>query len=645
MLQPSHYSRHDPLRHPRHAYLGALAVLLTGSLVFAFLVLPPSRPENFALVPALVMAALVWCGELLPLQLPMAGRVLPFTLTFDVALLVLFGPYTVLVGYLLGTAGLFLLLRGDKSRVLVQLLENGFAVLVGGLTLWAFAPPALAARAQPRLLAGGLAAGVRIATDLALTLTRISLQRREGLRAAWQLVFGGYAYLPLLVLAPLGLLGAYLYAVQPWLLVLLLAPFLAQYLSVHRHESLYTEVQHLREEKRRLEEELELRTTELNAAISQLQRRLSQNFSLQAVGTAIVQELDLERVFPIIARQAARIAGGDGAFITLLSDDGTRQLIRAASGPYLTAYVGEEISLDDSLTGPVISSGQPVINNDTLEDPRFRSELVYQARISALLAAPLKTKDKVLGVLGVVAHNGKRFDAEDMHLLTVLANQAAIAIENARLHERQRELAVYEERSRLARELHDSVTQSLFSISLYLEASLQVLDSSPSQARTILTRCQEIAQEAQAEMRSLIFELRPAAIREKGLDFALENLISLVRRRHNLEITLTKSGDGELPGDVEFCLYRVVQEALNNVTKHAAATRVEVKLTLGPRWVTLTVQDNGRGFDVSRVEASGRFSFGLTSMRERVAALGGRFEIRSRPGAGTLVRVQLPLPG
>jgi len=533
------------------AFIRGAFLLLVVAIAATVLMVPPTQHRAFSLAGALVGAVLIAVAELVPMNLPTASRVLPFTLAVDVFLLVLYGPYVAVCAYLLGFIAAAVARHRTPYDVVHHVTENVPPILAGGLVLWALAPPGVTHDTRWYLVCGVLAALVRVGADLGLAIVHAWVDGHAS-RSPLRTVLGGYAYVPLLVLAPLGLLAASSLMTEPGLLVLLAGPFLAQSISIRRHETAVEQARKTEQENLGLQSELQEQTIELNRAISQLQRRLSQSFALQAVGAAITQELDLERVLQIISRQSARIAGGDGAFITLLSDDGTHQLLRAAYGP-LTPYVGRQLPMRGRLTGEVIDSGRPQISNVALDDPRVDPEIAQTVRITAVVEAPLKVKDRILGVLGVVAQNGKHFDEEDMRLLTVLANQAAIAIDNARLHEHQTELAVFQERNRLARELHDSVTQSLFSIGLYLQASIQRIPDDPDGALELLAKTQDIAQDAQAEMRSLIFELRPAAIRDKGLDFAMENHISLVQRRHDIEVELIRNGDGRrrtraLPG-------------------------------------------------------------------------------------------------
>ncbi len=208
------------------------------------------------------------------------------------------------------------------------------------------------------------------------------------------------------------------------------------------------------------------------------------------------------------------------------------------------------------------------------------------------------------------------------------------------------ELTAAEERNRLARELHDSVTQTIFSMTLTAESARILLERDPAKVVAQLDRLQELSKDALAEMRSLISQLRPKAVAKEGLIPALRRHIAVRQRQDGLAVALYLEGCGEEGGqlapETEAGLLRVVQEALNNVVKHAQTDRAEVRLCLKDDVVSLLVEDPGVGFDPARV-SPGSTHMGLTSMRERVKALGGTFEIESQVQAGTRVKVEVPL--
>ncbi|HET9496133.1 MAG TPA: sensor histidine kinase, partial [Chloroflexia bacterium] len=201
-----------------------------------------------------------------------------------------------------------------------------------------------------------------------------------------------------------------------------------------------------------------------------------------------------------------------------------------------------------------------------------------------------------------------------------------------------------EERARLARELHDSVTQSLFSLNLTLRAAKRVLMTDRNEAIKLIDNVHELAQGSLAEMRALIFELRPQALENEGLALALQKHADAVRARSGLNVHLSVQGDRRLPIDHEEALYQIAREALHNVVKHAQARDAWVDLDLASDEVTLAIRDNGRGFDVGKLKTGGGSHIGTSTMRERADTIRGQLEITSAVGAGTEVRISVTIP-
>lgn len=203
------------------------------------------------------------------------------------------------------------------------------------------------------------------------------------------------------------------------------------------------------------------------------------------------------------------------------------------------------------------------------------------------------------------------------------------------------ELAATKERNHLARELHDSVTQTIFSITLIAKSARVLLDKDPSQVTPQLDHLQELAQGALAEMRALIFELRPPAVEEEGLISALRKHFAALKSRNGLTVELRGEETVQLSGEQERRLFRIIQEALNNVVKYAQADRAVVTLTMEKGQILLLVEDEGIGFDPAAIEP-GEEKMGLSSMRERAELMGGTIDVDSRPGVGTRIRVEIP---
>jgi two-component system nitrate/nitrite sensor histidine kinase NarX len=299
----------------------------------------------------------------------------------------------------------------------------------------------------------------------------------------------------------------------------------------------------------------------------------------------------------------------------------------------------------EGITGWVAASGQPLLVPDVTEEPRY---LLFPDSAETLseLAVPLKTKSGVIGVLDVQSDQVNAFDESDLAVLQSLAHQAAIAIENAQLYEQAQQTAALEERGRLARDLHDAVTQTLFSASLIAEVVPTVWEGDQEEGRELLQELRQLTRGALAEMRTLLLELRPAALSETSLDELLRQLGEAVTGRSGVPVTVTVEGECDLPSDVHVALYRISQEALNNVVKHARASEVEVSLRCtslrdaadGEKRdvVELQVSDDGCGFDPSSIPPD---RLGLGIIRERAEAIGATLEIESETDCGTVIRV------
>ncbi|MFE1792361.1 GAF domain-containing sensor histidine kinase [Streptomyces sp. NPDC059525] len=288
---------------------------------------------------------------------------------------------------------------------------------------------------------------------------------------------------------------------------------------------------------------------------------------------------------------------------------------------------------------------------DVRQDPRFEGWPAAHPDMSDFLGLPVRDGDEVLGALflankrrapGAQHDSPHGFTDEDEELLSLLAQHAAIALTNARLYERSRELTIAEERSRLAHELHDAVSQKLFSLRLTAQAAAALVDRDPARAKGELQQVAALAAEAADELRAAVTELRPAALDEDGLVATLRNHVRVLDRAHTARVTFTCDGVRALPAAQEEALLRVAQEALHNALRHSGADRVEVTLARAPGGgALLRVRDRGKGFSPPTVRKAGRH-LGLVSMRDRAAGAGGRLEVRSEPGAGTTIEMEVP---
>jgi len=264
------------------------------------------------------------------------------------------------------------------------------------------------------------------------------------------------------------------------------------------------------------------------------------------------------------------------------------------------------------------------------------------------IGMPVMDGDEILGALFLAnkrrdkPHDGvSGFTQEDEDLLRILADHAAIALTNARLYERSRELTLAGERARIAHELHDAVSQKLFSLRLTAQAAAALVDTDPARAKSELRHVRELAAEAADELRTVVVELRPAALDEDGLVATLRTQARVLDRVHSASVTFHAGQVRALPASQEEALLRVAQEAMHNALRHAHAATVGVTLESRDKGARLRVSDDGRGFDPHAVRRAGRH-LGLVSMRDRADGVGGRLTVQSEPGKGTVIEMEVP---
>jgi len=353
-----------------------------------------------------------------------------------------------------------------------------------------------------------------------------------------------------------------------------------------------------------------------------------------AIGAHVSVEQVLQRLVDaartlVPARYAALgVPDGDGGFSAFLTS-GMSEKLKTSLGPLPRTH---------GMLGAMLETQAPFRTADIHDDPRFRGWWPRgHPDMRSFLGVPIDAPEGVIGAFYLTEREGSpEFTAEDEELIQLLAAHAAIAITNARLHEHSRELSILSERNRLALELHDVVSQKLFSLVLSAEAAATLLDRDAVAARAQVTRLGELASEALEELRSLIFELRPPDLERDGLCGALRKHVEVLRRLQPTEIEL--EGDLEVEADPrrDQEVFRIAQEALQNALRHAQASRVVVRLQGGNGALRLEVEDDGVGFDADAPELRSR-RLGLTSMEERAQRIGGRLELRSAAGAGTTV--------
>jgi signal transduction histidine kinase len=366
-------------------------------------------------------------------------------------------------------------------------------------------------------------------------------------------------------------------------------------------------------------------------ALSRISRKISMRLEVQAVLETILQEVG---GFFSTARLGVA-----------LRDTTTGEMYWAAGHGISDAFLAMmEGAIPQAPWEEFARQPESVYFADTQHDIPYETirQVMAAERIRSFLAVPLLHLGQLVGVLLLVHEEPRAYSARDLAFADLIGGQIAVAVENARLHERARELAAAEERARLARELHDSVSQSLFSLTLAVQTVREHLTDNLSLVEQALTLADELARGAQAEMRMLLFELRSTALQQEGLAAALEKQAEVLRQRTGLEVQVLVEGGARPTAEQEEALYRIAQEALTNAVKHAHALRATVRLQFDADGPEIEISDDGRGF-VWR-ESMGE-SYGLRTMRERAERLGGMLEIETRSGSGTRVRARLPAKG
>jgi signal transduction histidine kinase len=381
-----------------------------------------------------------------------------------------------------------------------------------------------------------------------------------------------------------------------------------------------------------------------NARLYEASTRWSQQLqSLIEVGNALATETDLERLLDLVVRRLRELLGA--RVVALLVPAGADQLrFAAVAGEEAEGLLGETISRSESKSGRVFAARRSERVDSVLDDPEVHQGVTRQLGARTGLWVPLVVRDRVIGVIEIHDKEGPdaRFSNEDLRLAETFASRAAVAVELSQRVARDAVRRVVEaqeaERSRLARELHDETGQALTSILLGLKPLEDALADQP--ARAALAELREHVVSALHDVRRLAVELRPAVLDDFGLVPALERLIDSFAEQTDIRVDFRSAlGEARLPNEVETTLYRVVQESLTNIVKHANAHKVSVSLARRGSAVAAVIEDDGAGFDQRAVREEG---MGLLGMRERLALLDGRLEIESRPGAGTTIVAEVP---
>jgi signal transduction histidine kinase len=376
--------------------------------------------------------------------------------------------------------------------------------------------------------------------------------------------------------------------------------------------------------------------------------------ALSQVTAQITSELELDKILPQVLQIATALVGADGGGIALSDRDG-----RSIHYPYLDNLPWQlrdlAIPLGSGAAGEAMTTGHPVILENYQHYPGAIPAFA-RAGLTSVVSIPIVSRERSFGAITLASvHGTKRFSEADIDLLTSFGRQAGIAIENARLYDRMRFYARQiiqaqeEERERIARELHDETIQMLIVVSRRLELLANLPEPLPEAARQLLASVQELLRSTQKGVRRFAQGLRPPTLEHLGLVAATRGMVNDLIETDEITASFQVRGDARrLAPEEELTLFRIAQEALRNARQHAGASRIEVRLAFCPDRVRLTVNDNGRGFDVPRrtddLVTLGKL--GLIGMDERAQSLGGTLTLQSRPGEGTTILADIPVqPG
>jgi signal transduction histidine kinase len=392
-------------------------------------------------------------------------------------------------------------------------------------------------------------------------------------------------------------------------------------------------------------------------------RRLRELEVVQEIGSALLSELDPTRVLRLIAQEALELVGGTAAFVAM-ADESDRLTVRVASGRGAAVIEGMEVEGSGSLIGYAMQVLEPILVEDVTTDPR-RTEITHALKGRSTIVAPLMDRRKAVGVLGVVHVDSGFFKQDDLFVARRFADLGSLALRNAHYIATERDHAQMEaelaeaqlkeqlradtlhaviraqedERARIARELHDSAGQAMASILLSLKIASQ--QDSIEKMRERLADLRDVASITAADIRRISQELRPALLDDMGLRAGLERYCGDVSARAAVPIDVSvRLADERLDSEVETVLYRIVQEAITNALKSASPSRIDISLDDLTGDLRLVIADDGSGFDPDAVKGAG--GLGLTGMRERAELIGGKLEIRSTPGRGTSVELEVP---
>ncbi|MCE1248163.1 MAG: response regulator [Firmicutes bacterium] len=407
-------------------------------------------------------------------------------------------------------------------------------------------------------------------------------------------------------------------------------------------------------------EDYEASRAKEKSLVNELNTRVKELSILNEMSQIVVSPLDLWFLFEKISNLATRISKVDACAIVMYDEEKEKFVISNTLGLSESFRKSVKMSLSDPIIEEMIALRRPMVVS------KLRGWGVSPLTLAAaeeamhsMVAVPLQSKEKLMGLIAVFSTEMEWINTEAVGLLSILAGQAAIAIENANLYESTRQKqrlveqllnkliqAQEEERKRMAAEIHDTIAQSLVGILTRVQSCQSLIKKDPSQVAENLEELKNVVAENVKEVRQIIFNLRPSSLDDLGLIPSLENYIKRFEKENTIEVEFhINTREKRLPTSVETAVFRIIQEALTNIKRHSKADKALIRLNFEPKMVNLRISDNGKGFDWE--EVTKRFlrgdSHGLQGMKERISLLGGSFKVATENGMGCIVTASIPI--
>jgi nitrate/nitrite-specific signal transduction histidine kinase len=391
------------------------------------------------------------------------------------------------------------------------------------------------------------------------------------------------------------------------------------------------EVEELAEQFNRMSVQLQESYMLLEQRVADRTRELE---TLNSIAAVVSRSLDLQEILGGALKTTMQAMEMEAGAVLIQDDEGLALEVQDGLSVDFQAAVAH-LPLGSGASGQAAVTSQPVVRRPEHYREQDLQEAILQERLQLVVSVPLISKSRVLGVLNLCTRQKRDVTAEELAMLASVGSQVGVAIENARLFEQAEQTAIVSERNRLARDLHDAVTQTLFSASLIAEVLPRIWNKNPEEGIKRLAELGQLNRGALAEMRTLLLELRPSALVEAEINELFRHLVDAFTARARIPVSFTSEGDSQLPTETKIVLYRIAQETLNNIAKHSAASQVAISMVRKPGFVSLTICDNGRGFDPGKVSSE---HLGLSIMRERAEGIGADLMISSQPEQGSQVK-------